>query len=162
MSEEQYNNNIAEGPYHEWGSEFDWKSLGKACRFFSTYLRLVGRIQMIGTKEKYGTMRLEWFVWNGHYNELLHAMIYPGQLFIRWPVWMRRIDKVITAFCAKIGICKLISVYQRFIFNIVTLIAVKRWPHIRYEIMDELEFRDLLYSWVKKKTKYICHWTDVP
>lgn len=104
-------------PHHEWGSNFDFKSLDKACRFFQKYLWILARVKCY-TKEKYGTMRLEYFYY-----------------------------------------CDL-KLYKRFIFNLITLVAVKRWPHIQEEITDEYEFRDLLYKWVKKYINYKCYWRD--
>lgn len=145
-------------PHHEWGDEdFDWKSLNQACNFFLK-LRTIGRIQMASTKEKYGTMRLDWFFWNGHYREFLHSMIYPGHLYIHWPLWMRKIDEFATVIAKYLGILRLVSCYQRLIFNVITFIAVKKWSHIKDEIMDEYEFNELLYDYTKKKLNYVCNW----
>lgn len=136
---------------HDWSEkDFDWKSLEEACDFFMK-LRTIGRIQISGTKEKYGTMRLEWFFWNGHYNEFLHSMIYPGYLHIQWPTWFRRIDQfIITPIAVRIGLCRVITAYQRLVLNIITFIAVKKWPHIKNEILGDWDFDNLLYYWTKK------------
>jgi hypothetical protein len=148
--------------YHDWSEiNFDWKALNECCDFFATNLRRWGRIQISGCKEKYGTMRLEWFMWNGHYSQFIHSMIFPGYLHIRYPKWMYKVDWIITDIAAKSGISRAVSAYQRLIFNIVTVIAVKKWPHIHDEILDELEFDELLYSYVKKKIKYECNWTTM-
>lgn len=148
--------------HHDWNEDsFDWHSLGKACNFF-LYLRSIGRVQISSTKEKYGTMRLEFLFWAGHYHEFMHSMIYPGRLFIKWPYLVRLIDMyVFTPIARYSGLCRLVTMYQRLVFNVLTIIAVKKWPHIRYEIMSELEFRDLLYDWTKKKVNYVSNWTDV-
>ena len=141
-------------PIHYWGDEdFDWNALGKACDFFYKHLRRWGRIGCY-TKEKYGTMRLEFFTMScSPYN-----LIFPGRLSIH-PWWLYHISyKYITPVLRATGIGYCINQYQRFVFNVVTIIAVRKWPHIQAEIVNEIEFQDLLYKWVKKKIGFVDHW----
>lgn len=145
--------------HHDWSEvDFDWRGLNEACHFFAKSLKRYGRIQITGCKEKYGTMRLEWFHWNGHYNEFLHSIIFPGYLYIKWPAWMRKIDRFITQIAIGCGLCRALSAYQRLIFNIVTLVAVYRWSHLQEEMLDDLDFDALLYRWVKQDINYVCNW----
>ena len=143
---------------HSWGDDFDWQALNEACTFFSTNLKRFGRISVTGCKEKYGTMRLEFFYWGAHYNEFFQSLIHPGRLYITTPGWLRTIDFKIAAIAGRIGLSYIISAYQRLIFNIVTVLAVKKWPHIQREILDEYEFNELLYNFIKKKINYVCDW----
>jgi len=166
---------------HYWGEEnFDWDALYKACRFFDVNLKRWARL-CVHTKEKYGTMRLEYL----GYNEGIYGLIYPGRLWLNYPGptvtkkphksirkyfpeghtyqvgLFRVIDDFITAIARKCGLSRLFYRYQRLVFNIITFIAVKKWPHIKDEIMDEYDFKYLLYDWVKKKVNYVCNWKSV-
>src|SRR5258708_13423385 len=115
-------------PYHEWGdTTFDWEALNDACRFFSNNLRRYGRISISGCKEKYGTMRLEWFCWGAHYNEFFHSLIKPGYLYVDFPVWFRNVDRKIAIVMKYLGVSWIIEQYQRLLFNIITIITVTTW-----------------------------------
>ena len=146
---------------HMWGSDFDFMSLNLACDFFASNLQKYGRIQITGCKEKYGTMRLEWFFWDGHYQQFVHSAMYPGWLYIQYPRWMYKVDWFITAIANKSGLSWCLSAYQRLVFNIVTVLAVKKWPHLKDEILEELDFDTLLYSKVKKYLNYKCNWVSM-
>lgn len=140
---------------HYWGDEgVDWESITKAAHWISSQLRRWGRFTVHG-KEKYGTCRLEYF---SHAYDL-HSLVHSGRLFVNWGKFMWWFNyKVFTPFCEKTGLFKLFWKYQDFIFNMVTLRAAKKWPHIKKEMFDELEYQEILYKWVKKKIGFIDHW----
>lgn len=107
---------------HEWGDEWFRKygdQLDAAVSFFQRFLNRYARIPCI-TKEKYGTLRLEYFY------------LSQNKVFFQ---------------------------YQKFMFNIATLIAYYKWPDIQREILDEYEFDELLYKRIKKHVNYVCYWT---
>lgn len=163
--------------HHTWGDEhFDWESLHKACSFFSkltTWARLC-----IHTKEKYGTMRIEYF---GMGHRGIYGLLNPGDLCFRWggpkvtikfPKNVRHLVKLertpvllsylFNRFTYKIakktGLGYVFWLYQKLVFNIFTVIAVKRWPHIKDEILHEDCFDDLLYKRTKKYIGYVNKW----
>ncbi len=148
---------------HDWSeTSFDWKALTEACTFFSINLRRYGRISITSCKEKYGTLRLEYFFWNAHYNEFFNSLLRPGYLFVEHPVWLRHIDMKFAILTQYLGLNWIISQYQRLIFNLVTIRAVKKWPHIQAEMLDDHEFQELLYRSVKNYIGYKDHWIMYP
>jgi hypothetical protein len=145
---------------HHWGDkDFDWKALNDACRFFAVNLRRYGRMFVL-TKEKYGTLRLEFL-------DIGMGRVEIGTLFFNrnWLyIHSKKIyafDKAVTKPIARfLRLNTLLRKYQRLVFNLVTLRACQKWPHIKAEILDEYEFKELLYSWVKNKVGYVCNWTN--
>lgn len=133
-------------PYHEWGDkDFDWKALNEACGFFQRNLQRWARLFCL-TKEKYGTLRLEWFDFGLHG---VLGLINPRIMMWRGSNWVYITNDKITAITRKIGLSWLFWQYQRLIFNILTVIAVKKWSHISAEIVDEYEFEEILYKITK-------------
>ena len=162
---------------HYWGDEdFDWNALNHCVHLYDHVLKKYGRM-CVHTKEKYGSMRLQ-FVgmgWGG-----IYGFIKPGHLFFRWTSF--KINKTVTIEGEKhtyqqdflmslneftetiakyTGIRWLIHKYQMFLFNMLTLYCVRKYPHIKDEIMEEWEFERWLYGWVKKKVNYVCRWRSV-
>jgi hypothetical protein len=165
---------------HYWGDEdFDWDSLNKVIDLFYTYLPLLGRI-CVHPKEKYGTLRLDFFHFLSS-DTAFHSLIWPQYLcsrytskwrwkvkvnlpgfedyYIPWSLWVDRY--IFTEILVKTRLIKVFWAYQRLIFNIVTVIAVKKYKHIKDEILHELEFDDLLYKFVKKSIGYKSNWVKV-
>lgn len=154
-------------PYHLWGDDsFDWKGLDDCIHLFYVYCNTYGRIGF-NIKEKYGTMRLDGIPFINN----LHSLIWPGYHYTQWDFFgyykkypkirtlMSKIDYYwVPTFLKYTGLGKVLFAYQRLIFNICTLKCVNKYPHLKDEIMDELEFKELLYNWVKNKTNYKCYW----
>lgn len=159
---------------HYWGDEdFDWNALNHCVHLYDHVLKKYGRM-CVYTKEKYGTMRLEYLGmgWDG-----IYGFLNPGHLIFRWKsvrisrtriigdmAFESKVDLLyvfneVTANLARYtGISWLIQKYQMFLFNMLTLYCVKKYPHIKDEIMDEYEFNTFLYAWVKRATNYVCGW----
>lgn len=53
---------------------------------------------------------------------------------------------------------KLLDGYNRLVFNLVTVRAVKKWPHIQAEMLDDTPFQELLYQRIKKYIGFKDHW----
>lgn len=146
-------------PSHDWGdADFDWDSLYQCVDWFPKQLHRYARFPFLGCKEKYGTMRFEWWgcTFRGPY-----GLLYPGRLYFHWTTsFLYFTNEYITNISYKIYLTALFSKYQRLIFNIVTLRACQKWPHIVPEITNEYEFNEMLYDWVKKYVGYECVWRD--
>ncbi len=139
--------------HHEWGDGFDFCRLGEAINLFSKICRY-GRIGFYA-KEKYGTMRLCNFSFTSDFYGLFH----PGWVYYRWPVATYLINRKLSKYCKWLWVC--LWALQRVIFNLATLITVRKYIDLKDEIMEEPEFDDLLYVWVKKYLKYENHWRSL-
>jgi hypothetical protein len=141
---------------HEWGDEWfkeHGHTFSKAMNLFAKINRVL-RGPFFIEKEKYGTMRLEYM----YYNTCLDTWLLRRNVLIirNWP--LHKVCRFIDNVFRICYITRLIWGYQRFVFNLATFIVVKKYPEVKVEIMDEYEFNDLLYGWVKKQTGYICTW----
>jgi hypothetical protein len=125
---------------HMWGDEdFDWKGLDQAIRFIDTNLVRWGRISVRQSKEKYGTARIYCSLgWHQ-----FHSITHPRSVFNRYPRWLWDLD------------CKYGSKIVRFLFGWVVnyhcwlyrkvySLAVKKWPHLKEEILCCADYDELL------------------
>lgn len=129
--------NNTPSPSHLWGdTDFDWDALGQAVDYVAHNTRRWGRIQM-HTKEKYGTLRI-----NCHYGFTIHGSIWPGYCFKHryCPQWLWSLDlKLQNRFYDRFINPWFIS-YQKWVYKQVFKRAVKKWPHIEAEILDEYDW----------------------
>jgi hypothetical protein len=125
---------------HMWGDEdFDWKGLDQAIRFIDTNLVRWGRISVRQSKEKYGTARIYCSLgWHQ-----FHSITHPRGVFNRYPRLLWDLD------------CKYGSKIVRFLFGWVVnyhcwlyrkvySLAVKKWPHLKEEILCCADYDELL------------------
>lgn len=124
-------------PYHEWGDEdFDWKALDQAINYVVGFCRRWAFIPVHG-KEKYGTMRLEG-LWLGF---SIVQLIWTGYMFKpqKCPQWLWSLDlKLSYRYPVYHYLINWWFIpYQKWIFNLAHKRAVKKWPHIEKEIMDD-------------------------
>lgn len=141
---------------HIWGDEWFQKNsltLRLAIRLFQGLNDLL-RGPFFLTKEKYGTMRIEYFMLTPMIDIWLFRQ---NVVFIHSPR-LNKIANFLYYVFKYTGINYIILKYQRFIFNLITFVTVKKYPEVKEEILDEFEFEDLLYSYVKKRLSYICNW----
>ena len=119
---------------HNWGDNFKYFSdveqaayeIGQFCRFW-------GRISVTQTKEKYGTARVycSFGLWQ------LNNLFYPGYAYIQKPIWFMSINVP-----AWIGYA--IVPYQEMIYRLAYKRATAKFPHIREEIIQGADYRELL------------------
>ena len=129
---------------HFWGEEnFDWSSLQKAVNHYWFWMYHFAGMCLY-TKEKYGTLRLENF--------------WLGKVYLTIYIKPYSFSNILCKTINTIFPQKVIAQYQLLVFNIATLIAIKKWPHIKNEIMDDIYFDDYLYDWVKRKVRYVSNW----
>ena len=128
------------GSYHEWGSDFDFKSLDDASYYLQDNCRRWARLGL-WTKEKYGTLRVS--VTCAYFMEydFIHHIFYPGHAYYRLPRWFRTyIDWPVGKCLNAVGIVWLVQTYQKAVLKHFWKRAAKKWPHIAEEILDEYEF----------------------
>lgn len=131
---------------HQWGDKnVDWNGIESAASYLGSYCRRWGRFGG-QTKEKFGTVRFY-----AHFGSLsLHTIIYPGYYYSQFPTWLWKLDiKFIGPILNKL-FGKIFFSWQKFIYNKAYQNALKKWPHLKEEILccaDHPEF-------INKHTKY--------
>lgn len=93
------------------------------------------------SKEKYGTVRYS----TGFGHASLHALLFPQYHWIRFPKWLNKLDMYLITPVLQFLFGSLITWYQRKIYNRAYQNALKKWPHLRAEILvdaDWLEYID--------------------
>lgn len=141
---------------HQWGDEnVDWKGIDGACRYIGNYCTKYGRMSCY-TKEKWGMVRA--YTSMGYLS--LHSLIYPGYAFNQFPKWLWNLDcyyitKLLYPFSG------LMTRWQIFIYNRAYQGALKRWPHLRAEILVASDYPELIQgaSRKEKNTTYILGWS---
>src|ERR1041385_5172837 len=122
--------------YHNWGDEnVDWKGIGEVCDYFWTMSRRWGR--MGGQiKEKYGTVRF--YV---HFGNLsLHTLFYPGWVSSQFPKWLWKADIFYIGPFLRFFFERLFVAWQKYVYNRMYQQALKRWPHLRAEILCDADY----------------------
>lgn len=114
---------------HSWGDEnVDWDGIQDAADIIGTICRRYGRFSC-HTKEKYGTVR----AYVGFYISL-GGFLYPGYVYNQLPKWLFHLDiHYITPFLELFH--KPIFWYQRKVYNYAYQKALKKYPHLREEIL---------------------------
>ena len=128
---------------HIWGDGFEYfNDVSKAADFIGDYLRKYGRVSVTQTKEKYGTARV--------YCDLgitnLHGLLWPGYCYSQWKLdfmWYLEVY-----FWPKVfrysGLTRLSTHYHKWLYRRAYKLAIKRWPHIREEILDCADYEEFL------------------
>ena len=123
-------------PYHDWSETgFDWKGLNDAGVFIAKYCYRYARLG-IWWKEKYGTLRV-----SPQWGNSIHNIIWPGYCFNQFKYkWMWRFDMYLcyNTWCKYVF--NLVYMWQKFILKRAYILAIKKWPHIDREILDDYWF----------------------
>ena len=148
-------------PHHIWGdTDFDWDGLNdalhiiwKTCR----WARLGAHV-----KEKYGSARVTPWFWDGS----LHSLLYPGYVYCQYKdrwfgigniLWW--CDIYLFPKIAKwTGLLSIIFWIQKKVYNLAFQRALKKHPHIRDEILADVDFHELIDGGEEVHNKY---WTRV-
>lgn len=124
---------------HYWGDGFEYFSdAEKAADYIGDFCVKWGRIPVTQTKEKYGTVRVYCTlgtIWG------LHGLLKPNYCYYQWPKWTREINSFFEKVFNKFSF--IIFPYHKFIYNMAYWNALKKWPHIRGEILccaDHLKY----------------------
>ena len=128
-------------PIHIWGDkDFDWEALDGAIDTIYWWTCHIGRFggQL---KEKFGGLRFYAFFSDG----TLYSLCKPGYYYCHWPKWWWRFDlAVISRFTRYSGLLWLIRRWQHFIYNLAYQRAIKKYPHIREEILMDADYLELI------------------
>lgn len=125
---------------HSWGDPgIDWKGIGDAAWFIADNLRKWGRVPVRDWKEKYGTVRVYCnFGWTQ-----LHDITHPGYVYARYPQWLWSLD--IWYFSKIISLLNLVVIpYQQWLYTYLYGRAIRKWPHLRLEILAGADWSELL------------------
>ncbi len=124
---------------HQWGDkDFDWEGLDQVVRYVDKRLKR-WRIDVRQTKEKFGCLRCYCSLGV----QMFHQLIWPGYSYNQYPWhWLWRLD---------ISLHWIWPVLNRIILPIHCRVyrttyrkAVKRWPHLRKEILCCADWPELL------------------
>lgn len=125
---------------HTWGDNVDWDGINDAAELIGTGLRKWGRIQVTQYKEKYGTVRVYCYFGIGTWQGLFK----PGFVYNRWPRWIWKLEfnPIVAGLRAIFTWC--FYPWQKFIYRWYYRRAVRRWPHLREEILCCADVDELL------------------
>ena len=139
-------------PFHRWGEEdFDWEGLSNAADMISNYCRRWGRLGC-NTKEKWGQLRAD-MSRLGYVQ--LHDIIFPGYAFSHFPKWLWQLDcRFIAPVLHKCW--KPIAWWQKKVYNRAYQKALKKYPHLREEILVDAEWPEYIAGAMEIHNKY---WT---
>lgn len=143
---------------HQWGDEgVDWNGIESAAEYIATFCR---RWAFLGGqyKEKYGTVRF--YASFGCLS--LHNIIYPGYYYNQFPKWLWNLDCDYIGPCLRFLFEKLFIRWQKFIYNMAYQRALKKWQHLRAEILCGADWIELIKGVTRKEdnTIHILGWND--
>lgn len=126
---------------HDWSDEsFDWKSLNEAEGILYDTLKFY-RVPVRDIKEKYGTLRC----YTGLGWTSLHSIAYPGYVYSQFPNWLWKFDVNYGYPILKYtGIAYLSYNLHCWAYRRAYAKAVKKFPHIRTEILCCADYDELL------------------
>jgi len=127
---------------HSWGDDVDWPGIDDACRYIGENLRRWGRVGVTQYKEKYGTVRV--YLLGGLGWHSFHNITHPGHCFSRYPKWLWsfdcRVGRYIVPFCFN----WIIVPYNKWLYRKLYSNMVKKYPHLREEILCMADIDELL------------------
>jgi hypothetical protein len=131
---------------HHWGDEnVDWGGIGECCDYFHKMSRRYGRLGG-QIKEKYGTVRF--YATFGYLS--LHTLLYPGYVSSQFPKWLWRADIYYIGPFLRFFFEKIFVKWQIFIYSRMYQTAIKKWPHLRKEILCAADHPELIKGVTKK------------
>jgi len=127
---------------HHWGGNFKYfGDVGKAADEIGDFCRVWGRINVTQTKEKWGLVRC-------YCNFGIHQLFsitHPGYVYSRYPKWFWKFDcRIVSKFFSILHINAIVVPYQVYIYKKAYLQAIKKYPHIRKEILSGADYAELL------------------
>lgn len=124
---------------HDWSDKnVDWKGISDAADYIYNYLRR-WRVPVRDRKEKFGTVRV-YLSLHWERGWLLQHLIYPNYVYYRFPKWVRKLDYLIPTHWLNI----VITPFYKFLYRKAYANALKKWPHLRCEILHSADYPELL------------------
>lgn len=126
--------------YHHWGEDgVDWSGISDAARFIGEYLVRWGRVGVRDWKEKFGTVRVYCSLgWHQ-----FHSITHPRYQYSRYPQWLWSLD-------CRYGwrilwpVNRLVVPFHKWLYRRAYRLAVKKYPHLREEILSGADYSELL------------------
>lgn len=127
---------------HDWSEQdIDWKGISAAAQYIGLGLRIWGRVPVRDYKEKYGTIRVYCsFGWWS-----IHDITHPGWAYIQYKSkllrylnyaeWFNRIFRLVNW---------VVVPYHTWLYTYLYGQALRKWPHLRLEILTGADFPELL------------------
>jgi len=109
-----------------------------AARFIGLRLRRWGRIHVSQYKVKWGTVRV--YCSFGWYS--FHGITHPGYAYSQYPKWLWRLALDTGPLIRMFN--WLVVPYQQWLYRRTYAQAVKRWSHLRAEILCAADWPELL------------------
>lgn len=131
-------------PTHYWGEEdFDWAGLDWCVNYLDTNLKRWGRINVRQTKEKWGCIRCYLSLgWSS-----LFSITHPGWVSYKvagYPKWLITFDIYYLSRVIPFLFNWFILPYHKWLYRKLYSDCVKKYPHLRQEILCCADFRELL------------------
>jgi len=127
---------------HSWGDEnVDWNGISNAAEYIARRLRRLGRVGVRDYKEKYGTVRV--YCSLGWYS--LHSITHPGYVYSQYPQWLWKLDCHYGRYITR-PLNWLVIPYHKWLYLDTYRRAVRKWPHLRREILSACDWPELLSS----------------
>lgn len=125
---------------HYWGDKnVDWEGITEAAYYIGFNLRRYGRITVTDMKEKYGTVRVYcYFGWSSIYDMYYNHGYYNNKSkFLNW------FDDVVFYKVSNL-LNKVLIPYQKIVYKYYYGQALKKWPHLKGEILYDCDHPELL------------------
>jgi len=128
---------------HTWEEQgVDWKGINDAAEWIGSFLVRWGRVSVSDTKEKWGTARVYCrFGWTQ-----LHDLTHPRYAYLQYPKWLIRLDFAVFMPIISRSIGRWIVPYHKFLYRLAYKKAIKKWPHLKLEILNGADYPELLDS----------------
>lgn len=128
---------------HSWGKEdVDWKGIDDCHMWIGKQLKRWGRMNVMQTKEKWGLVcvycNLGW--------SQLHSITHPGYAYSQYPQWLWTLDCL---YFSKVFryLNYLVIPYHCWLYTRVYGQALRKWPHLRAEILHGADCNELLQKY---------------
>lgn len=103
-------------------------------------LRKYGRMNVVDTKEKYGTARV--YCNFGLYG--LHSIIWPGYVYIQWKyAWMTKLDRAIGVRITNL-LNYIVVPYQEWLYRKVYTKYIQLYPMYKDALLDGADWKEVI------------------
>lgn len=138
--------------YSKNADKVDWAGIEEAASWIGKQLRKWGRVPVLQTKEKWGQA----CVYTGFGWSSIHSITHPGHAYIRYTglinwVYYKTYRPMLWVFRL---LNKIVVPYHKWLYSYVYGQALKKWPHLREEILEGADWPELL-------TKHGLHYIEV-
>lgn len=123
--------------YGKWPDKY-FGQIEDAAYEIGTFISRWGRMTVLQTKEKFGTVR----VYCSFGSSCIHGLVWPRRMWVH-RFWPYKLDLLMSSLLCKILNIILIP-YQRFIYRLAYKRAVTKYPHLWDEIMCCADHGDVL------------------